>query len=124
MPGWVTDKMALAITHSLGMAKLARDEHYLILYTDRAQQNHHTGVGIAGYCRGIEVIREAAGFNDSAKAYHAELWAISKALRAVARYTTTHPERHVIHLHIFSNNDSAVHTSLESAPKAGQQITK
>jgi len=78
-------KMALAITHSLVMAKLVRDEHHLVLYADGAQQNHHTGVGIARYHRGIEVIREAAGFNDNTEAYDAELWAISKVLRAAAR---------------------------------------
>ena len=59
--------------HTLVMAKLVRDEHHLVLYADGAQQNHHTGVGIARYHCGIEVIREAAGFNDNAEAYDAEL---------------------------------------------------
>src|SRR5258705_9588802 len=72
-PGWIMAKMAHAITHSLVMAKLVRDEHHLVLYADGAQQNHHTGVGIARYHRGIEVIRETAGFNDNAEAYDADL---------------------------------------------------
>jgi len=35
-PGRITDKKALATAHSLEVAKLARDEHHLILYTDGA----------------------------------------------------------------------------------------
>src|SRR5882762_3667456 len=105
------------------MAKLDRHAHRLILYTDRVQRNHHTGVGITGYHRGIEVIRETAGFNDTAEVYDAKLWAISKALRAATRHKTTHPERHVKHIHIFSQC-STICANLDSVPKAGQQTTK
>jgi len=83
------------------MAKLARDEHHLILYADRAQQNHHTGVGIAGYRRGIEVIREAAGFNDNVNHTMLSYGNIEGPTRRSAPHKP-HPKRHVIHLYIFS----------------------
>jgi len=60
-PGQVTDKMAARpIINSLGWRKLARDETPLYYTLIGHNRNHHTGVGIAGYRRGIEVIREAA----------------------------------------------------------------